>query len=340
MTKKLSNSVFILVFLIASSLIFFSYIFFAEETSEAIVYIDVTTENGVQILESKKIRSEDFHELNLYQEFNLTFSSPTVQDGVEFRIRCLRDREVNLVIDDITLYDLGNAKKIFWESAADKLKEGPFWQITEDQDALDNEVVQMDSRVNAESLLYGPYLYADSYGESLANRTLCATFRMKIADVLLPIYVAELSVVVNDAEEPTDCLARTLIDLATVEDENTYTMYNLSFTVPANVTKGVEFRIKNRNNGHCTLLVDAINVYRGNFEELVYSECSTNKSVSGEGWIETTDFAASCPNVMFISATQTNEQLLRGPQITTDVYGNSMLGETYVVSFKIRIIKL
>ena len=339
MTTKLCKPVFLFIILIASSLFFLSYIFFTKGNSKGLVYIDVTTKNGVQILASKKIMETDFSDLNLYQEFNLTFFSSTTQDGVEFRIKCLRDREVNLVIADIKLYDLENHKLIFWESAADKPQIGPSWLITKDQEASGDKVVQIDSQVRAESLLYGPYLYTDSYGESFANRKLCATFRMKITDVLLPIYVAELSVVVNEDEKPTDCLAHTLIDLATLKDENVYNIFNLTFTVPTKISQGVEFQVKNLNNGYCTLVVDDINVYKSHFDDLVYSECSTNKLVSGEGWIETTDLEASCDKVMFISSTQRNEQNLYGPQITTDIYGNSMLGETYVVSFRIKIIK-
>lgn len=339
MTKKLSKYTFILAILIILSFIFLSYVFFAKENSKEIVHIDVATKNGTQILAAKIINRDHFHELNLYQEFNLTFSS-TTNDGLEFRIKCLRDRELNLVIDDIKLYDLENQELIFWESAADKPQIGPSWLVTEDRKASGDRVIQMDSQVRAESLLYGPYLYNDSQGESLANRKLRATFRLKITDVLLPIYVAELSVLVNGDEEPTDYLAHTLIDLTTVKDETVYKMFNLTFSVPAVVNQGIEFRVQNRNNGYCILLVDDINVYNSNSEELVYSECFANKYVSGEGWIETTDFEASCPKVMFISATQRNEQLLYGLQMATDVYGNSMLGETYVASFKIRIIKI
>jgi hypothetical protein len=339
MTKKLSKHVFLLMVLIISSLIFLSYVFFAKEPSRELVYIDVATKEGVQILAAKKICREDFYDLNLYQEFNLTFSLSS-QDGIEFRVKCLRDRDVNLVVDGITLYDLKNDEQIFWESAADKPQKGAYWHVTVDREASGNRVVQMGSQVNTESWLYGPYLCNDSRGESLANRKLCASFRLKITDVLLPIYVAELSVLVNEGEEAADCLADTLIDLATVKDENAYNLFNLSFTVPPNVNQGVEFRVKNRNNGYCTLIVDDITVYKNNFEELVYQECSTNKQVSGEGWIETTDPEALCPKVMFISSTQRNEQLMYGPQIITDVNGNSMLGETYVASFRIRIIKI
>jgi len=338
MTKKLSTRVFLLMFLVISSLVFLSYVFFAKDNSEALVYVDVAAKEGVEILASKKISREDFHALNEYQEFNLTFSSSS-QGGVEFRVKCFRDRDVNLVIDDITLYDLRTGEEVFWESAADKPQKGPSWYVPEDQDALGNRVVQMDSQVNTESWLYGPYLCNDSRGESLANRELCVSFRLKIADVLLPIYVAELSVVVNDCEEAADCLADTLIDLSTVTDENAYNLFNLTFLVPSNVNQGVEFQVRNRNNGYCTLIVDDITVYKNNFEEIVYSECSASKLVSGEGWIQTTDVEASCPTVMFISSTQRNDQLLYGPQITKDANGNSMLGETYVASFRIRIIK-
>jgi hypothetical protein len=156
--------------------------------------------------------------------------------------------------------------------------------------------------------------------------------------VLLPIYVAELSVLVNEGENDADCLANMWIDLATVTDENVYNLFNLTFTVPSNVNQGVEFRVKNHNNGYCTIIVDDITVYNDN-EELVYSECSANKLVSGEGWIQTTDHEATCPKVMFIASTQGNEQLLYGPQITTDVHGNSMLGQTYVAYFRIRLIQ-
>lgn len=340
MTKKLFKPIFLLIILIISSFIFLSFIFFTKNNSKEMVYIDVAVKKGVQILASKKISTVDFHAMNAYQEFNLTFFSSTDEGGLEFRIKCLRDREVNLVIDNIKLYDLENHNLIFWESAADKPQKGPSWHVTEDREALDDKVVQIDSRVKTESWLYGPYLHNDSYGESLVNRKLCAVFRMKITDVLLPIYVAELSVVVNEDKEPTDCLAYSLIDLATVKDENDYNLFNLTFTVPTKVNQGLEFRIKNRNYGYCTLLVDDINVYKSNFGELVYSECSTEKFVSGEGWIKTTDLEASCSKVMFISSIQQNDQVLYGPQIITDRHGNSMLGETYVVSFRIRIIEI
>ena len=270
----------------------------------------------------------------------MTFFSSTDQGGIEFRIKCSRDREVNLTIDNIKLYDLENQKLIFWESAADKPQKGPSWHVTDDREALDDKVVQMDSRVKTESWLYGPYLHNDSYGESLVNRKLCAVFRMKITDVLLPIYVAELSVVVNEDKELTDCLAYSLIDLTTFKDENDYNTFNLTFTVPTNVNQGVEFRIKNRNNGYCTLLMDNINVYESNSGELIYSECSTDKFVMGEGWIKTTDHKASCSEVMFISSSQRNDQILYGPHIITDDYGNSMFGESYVVSFRIRIVEI
>jgi hypothetical protein len=300
----------------------------------------VTARKGVQILASKKICTKDFQDVNVYQEFNLTFSSSTSEGGLEFRIKCLREREINLVINDIKLYDLGDHELIFSELAADKPQKGPSWHVTEDLGASGVKVVQMDSQVKTESWLYGPYLHNDSYCESLANRKLRAVFRLKITEVLLPIHVAELSVAVNEDTEPADCLAYSLIDLANVKDENTYNIFNLTFTVPANVDQGVEFRIKNQNNGYCTFIVDGIYVYESAFGELVYSECATDKLVSGQGWIETTDLEASCSKVMFISSTQGNDQLLFGPQIITDVYGNSMFGETYVVSFRIRIIKI
>ena len=210
MKKKLFKPIFLLIIIIISSFIFLSYVYFMKQNSEAMMYIDVTTKKGEQILASKKIKKIDFYDMNAYQEFNLTFFSSTNQGGVEFRVKCLRDREVNLVIDNIKLYDLENHKLIFWESATNKPQKGPSWHATEDQKALDIKVVQMDSRVKTESWLYGPYLHNDSYGESLVNRKLCAVFRMKITDVLLPIYVAELSVVVNEDKELTDCLAHNL----------------------------------------------------------------------------------------------------------------------------------
>ncbi|MGD2066720.1 MAG: hypothetical protein PVI43_06095, partial [Candidatus Bathyarchaeota archaeon] len=247
--KELSKPVFILAVLIIFSLSSFSYIFFTRETSKDLVYIDVATKDGIEILASKKINFQDFHDLNVYQDFNLTFFSSTPQNGLEFRIKCLKDREVNLVIADIKLYDLENRELIFWESAADKLQLGPSWLVTDDPEVAGGRVVQIDSQVRAESLLYGPYLRHDSHGESLANRELCATFRLKIVDTLLPIYVAELSVVAKGDEETTDCLADTLIDLAFVEDENFYNMFNLTFTVPTKSSQGFEFQVKNRNNG-------------------------------------------------------------------------------------------
>jgi hypothetical protein len=330
---KLSQPVLFLLVLTILSLFFFSYTFFTKENSRELVYIDVATKEGIQILASKKISFEDFHDLNVYQEFNLTFFSSTPEEGIEFRIKWLGDREVNLVIDEIKLYDLENHELIFWESAADKPQIGPSWLVTDDQEASGVRVVQIDSQVRAESWLYGPYLRYDRYGESLANRKLCASFRLKIVDTLLPIYVAELSAVT------TYCLADTLIDLAQVKDENIYNTFNLTFTVPTKINQGFEFQVKNRNNGYCTLLVDDINVYKSDSQELVYSECSTDMFVSGEGWTQTIDLESSCSNVMFISSTQRNGQTLFGPKITTDFYGNSMIGKTYVVSFRIRIIK-
>ncbi|PVX27635.1 MAG: hypothetical protein CW716_01290, partial [Candidatus Bathyarchaeum sp.] len=316
------------------------YPLFAGENSKEIVCIDVSTKEGVEILAKKNINIEDFHALNVFQEFNLTFFSSTTEGGLEFRIKCSRYREVNLVIDDITLYDLETQEQVFWEPASDKPQKGPSWYVVEDQDASNEKVVQMDSEVKTESWLYGPYLYSDSYGESLANRKLRATFRLKITDELLPIYVAELSVGVNENKESTDCLAHALIDLSTVKNENIYNTFNLTFTVPTKVTQGIEFQVTNRNSGYCTLLVDEINVYKSNLEELVYSECATSKEVSGEGWVETTDHGSSCLKVMFISSTQNNEQMLYGPQIVSDVHGNSMLGGTYVASFRIKIVKI
>jgi len=336
---KLSKPASILLILIILSLFLFSYIFFTGEKSNELVYIDVATDNGLQILASKKISYQDFHDLAVYQDFNLTFLSTNPLNGLEFRIKCLEDREVNLVIAEIELYDLENNELIFWESAADKPQTGPSWLVTDDQEASGVMVAQIDSEVRAESLLYGPYLKSDNKGESLANRKLCAIFRMKIVETLLPVYVAELSAVAKGEEETTDCLADTLIDLALVNDENVYNTFNLSFTVPANLSQGFEFQVKNRNNGYCTLLVDSINVYKSDSQELVYSECSTDKFVEGDGWTQTIDLESLCTTVMFISSTQRNGQILYGPQIVTDFYGNSMLGETYVVSFRIKIIK-
>ena len=336
--KKLSMPVLVLIILSIVSLFLFSYMFFTGETSKELVYIDVATNDGLKIVASKKISYQDFHDLDVYQEFNLTFSS-TPQNGLEFRIKCLEDREVNLVIAEIELYDLENHELIFWESAADKPQQGPSWLVTDDQEASGGRVIQIDSKVRAESLLYGPYLKSDNKGGSLANRKLCVTFRMKIVETLLPIYVAELSVMANGIEDSTVCLADELLDLASVNDENVYNTFNLTFTVPTKSDQGVEFQIENRNNGYCVLFVDDVNVYTHDSQELVYSECSTNKSVSGEGWTQTIDIESSCTNVMFISSTRRNGQILYGPQIITDSYGNSMLGETYVVSFRIRIVK-
>jgi hypothetical protein len=140
-------------------------------------------------------------------------------------------------------------------------------------------------------------------------------------------------------EDPPVCLADKLLDLTSVNDENAYNTFNLTFTVPTNSVQGVEFQIINRNNGYCMLFVDSINVYTHDSQKLGYSECPTNKFVSGEGWTQTIDLESSCTNVMFISSAQRNGQILYGPQIITDSYGNSMLGETYVVSFRIRIVK-
>ena len=125
MTKKLSKPIFLLTILIILSIIFLSYTFFAKEDSKEIVYVDVTTKKGVQILASKKIGNEDFQVMNVYQEFNLTFSSSSNEGGLEFRIKCLRDREVNLVIDDVKLYDLQDHELVFSELAADKPQKGP-----------------------------------------------------------------------------------------------------------------------------------------------------------------------------------------------------------------------
>ncbi|PVX24273.1 MAG: hypothetical protein CW716_10355, partial [Candidatus Bathyarchaeum sp.] len=124
----------------------------------------MVTNDGIDILASKKIKFQDFHDLNVYQEFNLTFFSATPQNGLEFRIKCLQDREVNLVMAEIKLYDLKNHELIFWESAAEKPQLGPSWLVTDDPEISGFKVVQIDSQVRAESLLYGPYLRRDIHG--------------------------------------------------------------------------------------------------------------------------------------------------------------------------------
>jgi hypothetical protein len=73
---------------------------------------------------------------------------------------------------------------------------------------------------------------------------------------------------------------------------------------------------------------------RGDF---AYFEISANKLQSGSSWFKVTDPSAQYGIVMKTSASSPNEDTLFGPYISTDLKGESMLGKSYNVHFRLKV---
>lgn len=153
-----------------------------------------------------------------------------------------------------------------------------------------------------------------------------------------PTLTAEICV--NLAGSADNILASGTVYNIDFQSENAYQLFNMTFTVPPNATNGVELRLINHNEDCAILFIDKILVYDYTTKKMVYSERAVEKLRNGRGWLRATDAAATSSYVMFISASEENGQMLYGPNVVRDIYGNEILGKSYLVSFSIREISV
>jgi hypothetical protein len=103
------------------------------------------------------------------------------------------------------------------------------------------------------------------------------------------------------------------------------------------MTAGLEFRVKNLNNGVADLCVDYISVSPRWNASTAYAEGAYNKQRFGSSWSNVNDPSSWSGIVMKAAASAPNSGCLYGPYISSDWNTRSMLSKSYVATFRLKV---
>jgi len=303
-------------------------------SSNDLVNVDVCYNAGT-VLQSMTIKANDFAAPNTWQDFKISFIAPkSMIYGFEFRVRNLNNGLADIYVDCISVERQWNASSVYIEAAYGKQVTGNSWSKVIDPSSLSGTVMKASGSSSNGAWLYGPYIREDSQGESVLGKLYAASLRLKVSSNIPTNNVAYIDVCYNGGA--TIIQSRTL-KASDFSSPNTWQEFQLSFAAPNTMTAGLEFRVENLNNGVADLCVDYISVSPRWNASTAYAEGAYNKQRSGGSWSNVNDPSSWSGIVMKAAASSPNSGCLYGPYISSDWNARSMLGKSYVVSFRLKV---
>jgi hypothetical protein len=159
------------------------------------------------------------------------------------------------------------------------------------------------------------------------------SLRLKISSNTSPNNVVYIDVCYNAG---TTIQSRT-IRASDFLSPSSWQEFQLSFVAPNTMTAGLEFRVKNLNNGVADLYVDYINVSPRWNASTAYTEGAYNKQRFGSSWSNVNDPSSRSGIAMKAAPSSPNGGCLYGPYISSDWNSRSMMGKSYTVSFRLKV---
>jgi hypothetical protein len=303
-------------------------------SSSDLVNIDICYNAGT-VLQLVTIKANDFATLNTWQDFNIGFIVPkSVTRGLEFRVKNLNNGLADIYVDCISVERPLNTSGVYVEAAYGKQVTGSSWSQVIDSSSFSGTVMKASGSSSSGAWLYGPYIRQDSQGGSMLGKPYTANLRLKVSSNASPNNVAYIDVCCNASA--TIIQSRTL-EASDFSSPNTWQDFQLNFVTPNTMTAGLEFRVTNLNNGVADLSVDYVSVSPRWNASTAYAEGAYNKQRSGSSWSNVNDPSSWSGIVMKAAASSPNSGCLYGPYISSDWDARSMLGKSYVVSFRLKV---
>ena len=146
----------------------------------------------------------------------------------------------------------------YHEAAKNKIQQGKTWSPVKDNTAWADTCMTAFRTAPNGKALYGPYIFRGEDRRPLANKIYVVHYRLKSTSNDLPLDVATIDVTYN----LNSTIVKKTIKASDFHAPNTWQSFQLTFTAPASLNYGIEFRIINLNNGITDLSVDSILVER------------------------------------------------------------------------------
>jgi hypothetical protein len=312
-------------------------------SSGVVAIIDVAYNEGAGVLQSRQIRANDFSAPNSWQDFKLSFITPSsLTAGLEFRVVNLNNGVTDLYVDRIVVYRGWNASTVYVEAAYNKRKVAypppVSWSRLSDSSSSSGIVLKAPASSASGSWLYGPYINETWDGENMRGKPYVASFRLMVSPNALASNVVYIDV---NSNYYGGVLQSKVIRANDFAAPNVWQDFSLTFIVPDISAAGLEFRVMNLNNGVTDLYVDRIAVYRGWNSSTVYVEAAYNKPKTAYGtpvsWSRLTDSSSYSGIVFKASASNASGSWLYGPYIVSDLAGRPLSGKPYVAIFRLKI---
>jgi subtilisin family serine protease len=302
-------------------------------SSNDLVNVDVCFNAGT-VLQSVTIKANDFAAPNTWQDFKISFIAPkSMIYGLEFRVRNLNNGLADIYVDCISVERPLNTSGVYVEAAYGKQVTGSSWLRVIDSSSFSGTVMKVSGSSFSGAWLYGPYISEDSQGGSMLGKLYTASLRLKVSSNTSSNNVAYIDVCYNAGA----VIQSRTIKASDFSSPNSWQEFQLSFAAPNTMTAGLEFRVENLNNGVADLCVDYISVSPRWNASTAYAEGAYNKQRSGGSWSNVNDPSSWSGIVMKAAASSPNGGCLYGPYISSDWDARSMLGKSYVVSFRLKV---
>lgn len=300
--------------------------------SSDVARIDVCYNTGT-VIKSMIIKANDFTSSS-WQDFQLTFVSPnSVTAGLEFRIVNFNNGVADIFADWIIVQEEYDSSTCYIEAAYNKQQSGGSWSRINDQTSYSGLVMKAQATSPNGGCLYGPYVTTDWSGQTMLGKPFTVTFRLKTSSILSSDDLVNVDICYNTGT----VLQSVVIKANDFAAPSTWQDLNISFVAPISVAHGLEFRVKNLNNGLADVYVDYISADGQANASTVYVEAAYSKQMTGSSWSKVIDSSSFSGTVMKASASSSNGAWLFGPYISRDSQGESMLGKPYTVSLMLKI---
>jgi hypothetical protein len=165
------------------------------------------------------------------------------------------------------------------------------------------------------------------------GRPFAATFRLETSSIASSNDLVNVDVCYN---------AGTVLQSMTIKANdfaapNAWQDFKISFIAPKGMTYGLEFRVRNLNNGLADVYADYISIERQWNASSVYFEAAYGKQVTGSSWLKVIDSSSISGTVVKASSSSSNGAWLYGPYIRQDSQGGSMLGKPYTANLRLKV---
>jgi DNA-binding beta-propeller fold protein YncE len=147
---------------------------------------------------------------------------------------------------------------VYSEAASNKPHSGGSWVMVDDPSSPSGKVMKAGASSSNGDFLFGPYITEESGGQTMSGRRYLANFRLKVSSNISPSDVIYVDVTCNFGT----VLNSMRIKANDFASSNVWQDFQLSFTAPASMTSGLEFRINNLNSGVADVFANGIKIMR------------------------------------------------------------------------------